>query len=369
MKEIIIPTINNNDTDAILVLWVKRDGEFVRTGEVVAVLETTKATYDLEADADGVLATVANQGARYVYGTVIGRLFPGIAEREAYVAQAPRVVKPTEVVMTAAAKKLAEQHGITDAQVRSLGKQVLKENDIMKLLDHGKVDSIEPTPQQRTIARTVVLSRSTIPDAFLLQKVYVTTAMVGLAEYSKQRSTMVGLAELLVCAVARLAGAFPIFFGQLDDQLRFIPSKAGNIGVTLDLGRGLFIPVLRDAATLSLEAVAARLAGFRMKALRNAFDAADLTGGDLSISLNTDTDIVFVQPIVLPTQTCMISLGAVLKEVVLGEDGQLAERRFVHIGVAYDHRVINGAVAGAFAQALKKRLEAPDAVTSLGGTS
>lgn len=365
MTEIIVPTINTNDLDAVLRQWVRQGGDAVQAGELIAVLETTKASFELEAPAAGILDHVGEVGQRYDFGSVIGRLYPSDEERGRARAEATTPAASTAgggVVITAAAQRLIDKLGITGEQIRALGKRVLKESDVQAMVATADTAATALSLPQQAIARTVTLSRSTIPDAFLLQKIDVTAMLAALIDYRAQRGVMVGLPDVLVWIAARLAPSFPLFFGQLDAQLRFTGSAAGSIGVTLDVGKGLFIPVIRDAAGLTLADVAARMAGFRMKALRNNFEAADLAGGDLSISLNTDEGTVFVQPIILPPQTCMLSLGAVLKELVLSDGGVVSERRHIHLGVAYDHRIINGFQAGAFAKAVKAQLEVPVAL-------
>ena len=168
-----------------------------------------------------------------------------------------------------------------------------------------------------------------------------------------------GLPDLLVWSIAQLPAQFPFFFGELRERLEFRAASGGHIGVTFDLGGGLFIPVVRDAAQKPLAAIAREMMSFRMKALRKSFKAEDLAGGDISISLNFDADTVFVQPIILPPQTCMVSVGAVLTELVLDAAGQPAARRYLNLGVAFDHRVINGGDANGFATAIKRAIEEP----------
>ena len=184
-----------------------------------------------------------------------------------------------------------------------------------------------PSEAQQSIARVVSRSRTTIPDSLLVKKIAVDAALAALADFGHANKVLLALPDLLAWIVARLAGEFPFFYGELRDDLRFVPSAAGNIGVTFDLGQGLFIPVLRDAASKSLVEIAKALMVFRVRAMRGKFNADELRGGDLTISLNMDADIVFVQPVILPPQTCMLAVGAALPEVVLSADGAVAQRR------------------------------------------
>ena len=363
MQPIVVPTINSNDTDVLLVSWAKGDGETVRRGETIVVLETTKAIFELDAECDGVLQTQAVVQKRYPFGSTIGWLFASAAEREQRqnAGATPDIGAPAEFVISKAAQELAAKHSLTTEQLRSLGRRVVKTADLEALIPPvDRARTLAPTLQQMTIARTVARSRATIPDAFLLKKITVDAALAAFGKFSREEKTMIALPDLLVWIAARLASDFPFFFGALRDDLRFVPSSDGNIGVTFDLGTGLFIPVVRNAAALSLKDVAKIMMGFRMRALRNTFNASELAGGDLSISINMDADILFVQPVILPPQTCMLSVGAVLTELVLDAGGMPVSRRFIQLGAAYDHRLINGFQANAFLNAIKARIETPD---------
>ena len=376
MLALTVPTINSNDSDALLQAWIKSDGAEVRNGETLAVLETTKATFDLCADADGLLHTAALPGQRYAYGVSLGWIFTDAAEREQFFISrsgASAGAAAAEYVITRAAQALIDQYRLDAVLVRALGKKVIKGSDIEELLrksgtlaagaakppsgDAGR----EPLPaQQQSIARVVSRSRAAIPDSFLLKKVHVDAALRALGEFSQAQKALVGLPDLLVWIAARLPAQFPSFFGALHDDLTFTASNHGTIGVTFDVGHGLFIPVIREAARLSLKEIAKQMMQFRMRAARNSFRSEDLIGGDLTISLNMDADVLCVVPVILPPQTCMLSVSAVLEEVVLAAGGQAMTRRYLQLGAAFDHRAINGFAANAFLNAIKTRLEKPE---------
>ncbi|MEQ1860613.1 MAG: 2-oxo acid dehydrogenase subunit E2 [Chthoniobacteraceae bacterium] len=356
MQPIVVPTINNNDTEAKLVAWSKTDGDLVRRGETIAILETTKASFELAAEAEGVLQTAAKIGDHCAFGSSIGTIFADAAERATVATAVPQAADG--FVVTEPARALALKHGITDAQLAALGRRIVKTRDVEALVG-DPAGGAGLSEAQRGIARVVSRSHAEIPVSFLVKRIAVDAALAALAEFSREAKVVAGLPDLLVWSIARLPAQFPFFFGELRDGLEFRASSAGHIGVTFDLGGGLFIPVIRDAAQKSLAQVARDLMSFRMKALRKTFKAEDLAAGDLSISLNFDADTVFVQPIILPPQTCMVSVGAVLTELALDADGRPVPRRYLNLGVAFDHRVINGGDANAFATAIKRAIEEP----------
>lgn len=388
MQPIVVPTINTNDTDAKLVAWEKLDGALVAAGETIAVLETTKASFELPAEADGVLHTAAAIGDRCAFGTSIGWLFADAAERDRFLSE--RSAAPAagldDLVITQPARELIARHGISAAQLRGLGRKIVKEQDVRALVERGAVavatppglaagpsevgapsrtatpaaGTLQPTDQQKGIARVVSRSRATIPDSFVVKRLIVDAALDALGAFGREQKAMVGLPDLVVWIAARLGAEFPFWFGALADDLTFTPSTTGEIGVTFDVGQGLYIPVVRRAATLTLPEIAKQLSAYRMRAARNAFKAEDLAGGALTISINMDPDTVLVQPIILPPQTAMLSLGAPIPEVALEADGRATTRRIVQLGAAFDHRVINGHGANAFLTAIKRRVESPD---------
>jgi 2-oxoglutarate dehydrogenase E2 component (dihydrolipoamide succinyltransferase) len=264
------------------------------------------------------------------------------------------------------------QHGIGEAQVRALGKKIIKKSDIEELLSQQATirdTTIELSWRQEAIAETVSRSHAEIPRAFLAMKVYCDDALKLLKALSAKEDCMIGPTELLVKIIAGLQPQFQFFFGVLVDKNHFAAANAAHVGVTIDVGKGLFVPVVRDAATRSLTQIADTLMEYRIKAVRNAFKEADLSGGNFSISLNTDPDTVFVLPVILPDQTCMLSLSAVHEELFLAAEQTVATRSYVILGLAYDHRVINGYEAVQFIKAIKAQIESPAQIISAGAAS
>jgi 2-oxoglutarate dehydrogenase E2 component (dihydrolipoamide succinyltransferase) len=125
----------------------------------------------------------------------------------------------------------------------------------------------------------------------------------------------------------------------------------------MDLGSGLYIPVVKEAASRSLGEIACELMEFRMKVLHKTLKKEEMEGGHLTISLQNDKDILVAIPLIYPTQTCMLSLCSEQEELYISPDGDIKMRRYLLLGTAYDHRVINGAEAVRFLQEIKLRLE------------
>lgn len=364
MHKLTVARTNNNDDAFVVAEWLVADGQYVEAHQPVAVVETSKSAGDLESEAAGLLLQTVAAGERRPFGEPIGLLFASPDERQRYLdaaAQAPAgAPAPAELSITKVARAMMEAGGLSEADLAGLGKRLITKGDIEELLSRrapAGPATLAISWRQATIGETVSQSHRSIPSSFLAARVFCDRALAGLGALSERADVRIGLPELLVKLTAAQRGAFPFFFGRVLDAARFAPAPAADIGVTVDVGRGLFVPVVRGAADLDLPALAETLMDFRIKALRGGFRPEELSGAACSISLNTAADTLFVVPIIPPDQSAMLSLGALHDELYLAEDGAVARRCWVALGLAYDHRVINGYEAAEFVQTIKAQIE------------
>lgn len=371
MPDIVVPKLNNNDTTYTLVDWLFSDGQEVPAGEAVVVVETSKAAEDLVCAEGGVLHQLVAVANECQPGEVIGRLFASEQERQHFLAglstPPPSAQQTAPLVITDAARDLARRHGIDEERLRGLGLSVIKSADVERVVDTNGPGAVDRGSDRRllplgraqqAVAGVVSESHRAIPAAFVLSKVDADAALATAREASERYGGMIGLPELLIKAVAGLYGRFPAFFaGYTEDGLAV--ADAPRVGITIDVGRGLSIPVLPDASVMSLGELAGALMDLRAKAIRGEFREQDFAGAAIAVSLNNDGGTVFAVPIVFPGQTCMVSLGATMAELTLAADGSVRARSVVHLGISYDHRAINGRDAARFLQELGKTLESP----------
>jgi 2-oxoglutarate dehydrogenase E2 component (dihydrolipoamide succinyltransferase) len=354
VADIAVPKLNNNDETYVLVEWLYADGQQVPAGEAAVVVETSKATEEVPCEDGGVLHRLAAVGDECRPGEVIGLLFGTERDREAYLAARASAEHtddgPTALVVTDAAKELARQHGIGEEELRRLGRSVIRYIDVERLVQAPLPAPVRPANRaQQAIAEVVTEAHRTIPAAFTVSKVDVSTALAAAREVAARTERLIGLPDLLVLAAARLRDDFPAFF---------VGAPAGpvDIAVTVDVGRGLHLPVLRDVANRDVGEVADALMELRIRAMRGEFRESDFAGAALTVSLNNEDGVLFAAPIIFPGQVCMVSLGATMPELMLGEDGTIGTRQVAHIGIAYDHRVVNGRDAAAFLRGLGRYL-------------
>lgn len=221
--------------------------------------------------------------------------------------------------------------------------------------------TVTPLPRiQRAVAATVTAAHRDIPAAFTAVEVDVTEALGAGPALRAAAGTLVGLPELTLAALAARRGTDPACFAALTADgtaTRLVPGA--HVGVTFDLGGGLFVPVVHDADRAPLGDLARTLMQYRMAALRGAFRDRELQGANITLTLHTDPGVAFALPVVFPGQACALSLAAPRTVVLPGPDGGFRARSLVHLGAAFDHRLLNGRQVVALLTGVKDLLEAP----------
>lgn len=332
-REITVPKLNNNDTDYVLVSWLVADGQAVETDQPIVEVETSKAIEELPALASGVLRHALAENAECGPGDVIGFL-DGADDTLALSAAVP-VTKaaPPAVPATTAEPDTMPDLGRTDPSLQPLSRS------------------------QKLVSQVVTASRREVPDAFVLRKMRLNAVDALQQELEQREDEPVELLELVVKLVGDLREEFPLCFSSFAGPGYVRPSSSSDVGVTFDAGNGLFIPVVREADARSVSEIADDLADFRMRAFRGTFTEHHLRDPSIGLSWNHDPDVVMVEPVIPPGVSCAVSVGGALEEVRIDESGRPVRDRVVHIGLAHDHRVVNGREAVAFLATLAAGLE------------
>ncbi|MER7275107.1 2-oxo acid dehydrogenase subunit E2 [Dactylosporangium sp. NPDC000244] len=339
MTEIRVPKLNTNDAEYTLLEWIVPPGTLVREGEPVATVETSKAAEELPALGSGYLQPLLQAGAVCSAGSVIGRLSAAPAEPAV-----SSVSEMSDVTITEPALRAMAERGISRAAVEALGRRVIRVADLDELAPAPGAPREERLPPvQRAVAAVVAESARSIPQAFVAVRVPVEAAVARGRELTRQYRRLIGLPELTIAAIGAVAAEHPDCFAAFVPPDRVRRAAGVDVGVTVDVGQGLHVPVIRDVPGLSLAGIAERLMALRTTALRGAFRPADLADPAILLALHTDPDVTAAVPLVLPGTTCAISLTARV-------DGH------VRLGLAYDHRVLNGRGATLFLKAVAATL-------------
>ncbi|WP_199443688.1 2-oxo acid dehydrogenase subunit E2 [Umezawaea beigongshangensis] len=328
------PKLNNNDETYVLLEWLVAEGERVAEGAPLVELETSKAVEEIAAPASGYVRASVAAGTEVPVGAVLAHLVPTAPAATA----APPAAPVPPAAQTAPAPAPAP----------------VAERSRTRVLDRV----------QQGIAAVVTRAHREVPAAFAALEVGVDHAIERLRALSEETGGEIGLAEAVVKAVAAARPAFPTLFGTLVDERTVALADTADVAVTVDTGTGLYTPVLRDCANRSVEELADDLMDFRLKALRGEFTARELDGGTIGVSLNLEPGVLVVSPIVLWPQLCMVSVSGPIARV-LPVDGAPVVTTVVTLGLAHDHRVVNGREAVAFLRAVADSLCDPHQLDDL----
>lgn len=412
MKEITMPKLSDTMTEGTLVAWRKGVGATVERGEVIAEVETDKATMELEAFASGVLAELrVTAGTTVAVGTVIGVIAaPGEQPAASPAAGGPKTVPrpaaPVELAQEAqqmpastpldraaedeppaapVIRRRARELGIDLAAVKGSGPggRILM-SDLDAITSSQTAD--KPTPSappeppdasappaaesahgeplsrmRAAVARTVTESWRTIPHFSISVDVRMDAAELRLRQL-RDEGVKVSPTALLVKASAQTLTEFPHLNASLYEGKLLVHPEI-NIGIVVRRDDGLVVPVLRDCAHKSLDEVAERTSRLVDRARSGRLSDTELSGGTFAISNLGMYGIDSFVALILPPMAAVLATGAV-HDAVVADAGQPVVARLLTLTLSADHRLVDGAYAARFLQRLKALLEHPDSLAS-----
>ena len=385
--EVTLSSLGVNITEGTILRWLKKEGDSVEKGEVLAEVETEKVNFEIVAPAAGVLLklfysekTIAPVDSMVA---LIGKAGEDISAYLAKKPEAKTVQKenapsaPREraaggtVNAFPAAKMLAKQHGVDLAEIEGTGPggRVTKE-DVEKFVARKQLREGERIPElEETIP--LVGMRKAIADGMSLSlktAAHVTTiAEVDMTELVKLRSEIgpqwkqEGLNLTYVPFVIRAAvegiRQFPILNSQILEG-SIIVKKYVNFGVVVAIKEGLVTPVLRRVESKSVKEIAQALEEISARARERKLSLEDMRGGTLTLSNPGVFGAVIATPIIYQPQNAILWMGRIAKMPVVRND-QIVIRSMMYLCVSYDHRAIDGSIAAQFLQHIRKLLEEP----------
>lgn len=380
--DLIVPKIGESITEVQIAQWLVAEGSSVVMDQNLAVIETDKATVELPAPVSGTLSKIliAN-GQMAKVGDVIGQIEPGPVE--------------PAVVMPAAARVLAE-NGISAAEVEATGPghRLLKE-DVQRHVEAKSQDAMVKTVSSKDpvgipSSSPLVEIPSSNPEVRQEKIVPMTMLRKKVAERLVQANQNAALLttfneidmsvtmdlrkrhqESFVKKYGTKLGFMSFFVKASVEALKFVPEInaeiQGNniiykqyydIGVAIGSGKGLVVPLLRNAEKLSFAQVELAISDFGKRAQANTLQLEELKGGTFTISNGGVYGSLLSTPIVNPPQSGVLGLHAIQDRPV-ARDGQVVIRPMMYVALTYDHRIVDGREAVGFLKRIKDILEEP----------
>jgi len=422
MPDINMPKLSDTMEEGTIVEWKKKSGDPVKTGDVLAEVESDKATFDLEADADGVLQILVEQGVPAKIGAPIARIGeggaqaaapapapkakpkeppapPAVAEEPApaqksaptteVAAQVPAPAPPLErggseedghVKASPLARRLAEEMGVDLSSIQGTGPEgrIVKEDVLAAGSARPKterrrpqpvaeravgpdVELVEPNRMQATIARRMVEATTTIPEFQVTVEARVDLA-VSLRQQLKESvpgAEKVTMTDFLVRACALALRKFPEVNSSWIDG-KFQRKRAINIGLAVapSQGMGLLVPVVHDADRKDIVQISIESRQVIERARSGRPAEGDLTGATFSISNLGMYGVDEFTAIINPPEAAILAVGAI-KDVAVVQDGRIGPGKVMRMTLSVDHRVFYGATAAQFMAEVKRLIESP----------
>jgi pyruvate dehydrogenase E2 component (dihydrolipoamide acetyltransferase) len=408
-----MPKMSDTMQEGTIASWLKNVGDSVKSGEIIAEVETDKATMELESYEDGVLlyVGVAAGGSVPVDGViaVIGEKgadfqsllaaheagAPASAPAEAAIpATAPvvqQVAAAVQAPVSAAvpthsssdrvkasplAKKIASDKGVDIRQVAGTGEggRIVKkdietfvpsaaaaapiaQSAAVPALGQESFREEKVSQMRKTIAKRLAESKYSAPHFYLTMEINMDKAMEARKSMNEYGAAKISFNDLVIKAAAAALRQHPkVNSSWLGDKIRY--NDHIHIGMAVAVEEGLLVPVIRFADQLSLSQISAQAKSFGQKAKNKELQPKDWEGNTFTISNLGMFGIDEFTAIINPPDACILAVGGI-KETVVVKEGQMMIGNIMKVTLSCDHRVVDGVVGSSFLQTLKGLLEDP----------
>lgn len=388
--EIKVPTVGESITEVTLTRWIKTDGETVEMDEVIAELESDKATFELPAEATGVLSTVAKEGDTLEIGALVATISSNGASPKA--ASPAQETPKTEAVGSAksnyadktpspAAAKILAEKGIDPQAVSGtgVGGRITKD-------DANKASSApasqksavqaaantavagdrserreKMTSLRKTIAKRLVSVKNETAMLTTFNEVNMAPVMELRKKYKDQfkekHGVGLGFMSFFTKAVTEALKDFPAVGARIDGD-EIVYSNFADISIAVSAPKGLVVPVIRNADQLSLAGIEKEVINLAVKARDNKLSIDEMTGGNFTITNGGVFGSMMSTPIINAPQSAILGMHNIVERPV-AENGQVVIRPMMYIALSYDHRIIDGRESVSFLVRVKQLLEDP----------
>lgn len=404
MIEIKVPTVGESINEVTLLKWVKKDGDYIERDEVIAELESEKATFEVNAEQGGTLKIVAKEGDTLQIGSVLAQIDetaekpearsqetadaetkkedagakkPDASEQltapisAAAVAGISNDIKATPVAAAIIADKKVDPKNITPSGANS---KILK-NDVLEALNNpGKkafegqelfsrnVRTEKMSNLRKTISRRLVEAKNTTAMLTTFNEVDMGKIMDLRKQYkdafNKAHGVNLGFMSFFAKACAIALQEWPSVNAYIDgDSLVF--HDYADISIAVSTPRGLTVPVMRNVESLSMADIEKKVIELAGKARDSKLTAEDLQGGTFTITNGGVFGSLMSTPIINIPQSAILGMHKI-QERPMAINGQVVVRPMMYLALSYDHRIIDGRESVSFLVRVKELLENPE---------
>jgi len=395
MIEIKVPPVGESISEVTLVKWIKNDGEWVDRDEIICELESEKATFELNAEQAGVLHTVAKEGDTLNIGDIACTI-DETAERPATAAapQAPPAAKEEAPKASEPGKEAAPAKPAADSSVKAspvanaiMADKNVKPDTVKGTGTHGRIMkgdvlaalenpgrtpgkplfSREDRPEKmsnlrKTISRRLVEAKNTTAMLTTFNEVDMTRIMdirkVYKDKFKEQHGVNLGFMSFFTKACCIALQEWPAVNAYIDGE-SIIYHEYCDISIAVSAPKGLVVPVIRNAESLSMFEIEQKVVELATKARDNKLSIEEMTGGTFTITNGGVFGSLMSTPIINIPQSAILGMHKI-QDRPMAINGKVEIRPMMYLALSYDHRIIDGRESVGFLVRVKELLENPE---------
>lgn len=397
VKEMIVPEVGESITEVTISSWIKADGDYVELDEIIAEVDSDKATFELPAEANGTLRIVAQEGDTIEIGALICKIevMEGGAPAPAATSSAPtpeasatteNATYATGHASPAAAKILAEK-GIDPATVKGTGKdgRITKE-DAEQAKKPAPQSAPAPakasapeapsapvvtgdrderrkkmTPLRRTVAKRLVSVKNETAMLTTFNEVNMKPIMDLRKKYKEKFKEKyevgLGFMSFFTKAVTMAAMEWPAVNARIEGD-EIVYSDFVDVSIAVSAPKGLVVPVIRNAEKMTFDQVEKEVIRLATKARDNKLTIEEMTGGTFTITNGGIFGSMLSTPIINAPQSAILGMHNIV-ERPMAVNGEVKILPIMYVALSYDHRIVDGRESVSFLYRVKELLEDP----------
>ncbi len=400
--ELKVPSPGESITEVVIARWVKNTGDIVEKDEVLAEVDSDKATLTLNAEESGKIEVLAAEGDTVKVGQVVVKIDTSfkpevkavVSEQKAVVVEkkdtsAPLSVQPisnnqsqttnyASGTPSVAAAKIMAENSISANQLNGTGKDGrITKQDVLAALSNGlptaqavlsnswqggrdkeraKMTSLRKTVAKRLVAVKNETAMLTTFNEVDMSEIYAIRAKYK-DKFKEVYGTNVGFMSFFTKAVTEALFHYPAVNGMIDGE-ELVYNKYCDIGIAVSAPKGLMVPVLRNAELMSIAGIEKGIKDLAIKARDGKLTIEDMTGGTFTITNGGVFGSMMSTPIINPPQSAILGMHNVVDRP-MAVNGQVVIRPMMYVALSYDHRIIDGKESVGFLVKVKEMLENP----------
>lgn len=391
--EMKVPSPGESIKEVEIATWLVKDGDYVEKDQAIAEVDSDKATLELPAEASGIITLKAEEGDAVAVGAVVclidtGAAKPeggapeasGPAKEEAKVVEAPKAEVPKAAPVaektyatqapSPAARKILEEKNIEPSAIVGTGKggRITKDDAVNAVPSMGTptggnrgTERTKLSMLRRKVAERLVSAKNETAMLTTFNEVDMSAIYAIRDQYKEEFKAKHGLGlgfmSFFTKAVTRALQLYPDVNSMIDGQEK-ISYDFCDISVAVSGPKGLMVPVMRNAETLSFRGVEAEIKRLALRARDGQITVDEMTGGTFTISNGGVFGSMLSTPIINPPQSGILGMHNVVDRAIV-KNGQIVIAPVMYVALSYDHRIIDGRESVGFLVAVKEALENP----------